>query len=94
MAEWEAFYTLEPWGFEMETNRYGVVCSTMANCMAGKKGGGSFGPDDFFVMPEKVLEKLRKKQTTEEMRELLMSMVPEEEKEKIELRKIKERFGV
>jgi hypothetical protein len=45
-AEWLAFRRLEPWGEERADLRAGIIASTMANSMRGKKGK-PFKPQDF-----------------------------------------------
>ena len=48
LEEWEAYYQLAPWGYEVESLRAGVVCSTIAN-FAGKvlADGRRTTPEDF-----------------------------------------------
>jgi hypothetical protein len=47
-GEWMAFFALEPWGFEEENRRVGVLASTVAN-MSGRvlRDGTRIKPDDF-----------------------------------------------
>jgi hypothetical protein len=45
-GEWAAFYGLEPWGFEEENRRVGVISATVAN-MAGKELKRPVSPADF-----------------------------------------------
>jgi hypothetical protein len=42
--DWCAFYSLEPWGYEMENWRVGVVAATTANSAGRKK---PLKPTDF-----------------------------------------------
>lgn len=37
-TEWAAFYELEPWGYEVDNYRAGLICATVANAMRGKRG--------------------------------------------------------
>ncbi len=37
-TEWVAFYELEPWGYEVDNYRAGLICATVANAMRGKRG--------------------------------------------------------
>ena len=45
-AEWMAYGQLEPWGEERADLRAGIIASTQANSMRGKKGK-PFKPQDF-----------------------------------------------
>ncbi len=45
-AEWMAYAQLEPWGEERADLRAGIIASTQANVMRGKKGK-PFKPQDF-----------------------------------------------
>lgn len=49
LAEWEAFYTLEPWGADVDDHRAGIVAAAVAN-MAGKqmRKGKVAVPSDYF----------------------------------------------
>lgn len=48
LSEWMAFYTLEPWGTEVEDLRAGIVASTIANANRDpKKQRKPFKPQDF-----------------------------------------------
>lgn len=46
MAEWLAFFDLEPFGPRMDDLRCGIVASTIANVNRGK-GAKAFAPKDF-----------------------------------------------
>ena len=54
MDEWQAFFTLEPWGTEREDWRAGVVASTVANVSRSKKQK-AYRPQDFMPKPRKWL---------------------------------------
>jgi hypothetical protein len=54
-AEWMAYAQLEPWGEERADLRAGIVASTVANSMRGKKGK-PFKPADFIPDFELVSE--------------------------------------
>lgn len=57
-AEWMAFYVLEPWGWDMENWRSGLVASTFANAYRNpKKHKKPFDVEDF--MPKEVEAKPR-----------------------------------
>ena len=49
LAEWQAYYNLEPWGEERADLRAGIVASTIANVFRGK-GSPPKKPKDF--MPD------------------------------------------
>lgn len=60
-AEWEAFFSLEPWGFEMDNFRAGIVASTVANFSQASKRH-DFAPRDFMPREPKaptVADKIR-----------------------------------
>ena len=46
-AEWVAYARLEPWGPLREDWRSGMLAATVANAMAGRRGGTPWGPADF-----------------------------------------------
>lgn len=52
MAGWEAFYSIEPFGYEVDNHRFGVLAAAIAN-FAGKslQKGKSLQPSDFFPPP-------------------------------------------
>lgn len=52
LAEWQAFYRLEPWGYEAERALpAGLVAATVANCHRGKDSE-PFTPLDFMPYSE------------------------------------------
>jgi hypothetical protein len=48
LSEWMAYAQLEPWGEERADLRAGIIASTQANSMKGKKGK-PFKPQDFMA---------------------------------------------
>lgn len=48
LAEWAAFYQLEPFGEARSDLRAGMISSTIANCMTKRRGQG-YRPSDFMV---------------------------------------------
>lgn len=48
LIEWQAFYTLEPFGDERADLRAGVIAATMANAWRGK-GQKAASPQDFVM---------------------------------------------
>jgi len=49
LAEWAAFYQLEPWGCEKEDVRTGTVASTIFNSQRSKRSQKIWKPTDFMV---------------------------------------------
>ena len=66
LAEWMAYYGLEPFGQEREALHAGIIAATVANANAGK--GKAYQPADF--MPDFD----RKEQTADDMRAVLNKM--------------------
>ena len=55
LAEWMAFFEMEPWGTEVDDWRSGLIASTIANANRDpKKQKKPFQPKDF--MPQRVQE--------------------------------------
>ncbi len=51
-AEWMAFFEMEPWGYDMENWRFGMLAATMANLHRDpKKRRRPYRPTDF--MPKR-----------------------------------------
>lgn len=48
LLEWMAFYRIEPFGFEIENFRAGVVAATVVNCTPRKRGAKPSVPSDFY----------------------------------------------
>jgi len=67
LAEWMAYYGLEPFGQEREALHAGIIAATVANANASSKSK-TFQPSDF--MPD--FE--RKEQTADDMRAILNAM--------------------
>ncbi len=71
LAEWIAYYRMEPWGEDRADLRSGIVASTMAN-INRKKGASPFKPEDFMPRFDK------KKETvpdTQKIREAMTRLV-------------------
>ena len=49
LDEWAAFYDVEPFGESWRQNSY--ICAMIGNSFGGKKGGGTFQPQDFMPIP-------------------------------------------
>ena len=87
LAEWEAFYLLEPFG-EYQTNyAAGVVASTIANIYR-KKNSKLFTPDDF--MPKRgLVYESPKKQSVEQQALILRGIASIHKKQKKKKKKKK-----
>jgi len=66
LAEWMAYYGLEPFGQDREALHAGIIAATVANASTGK--GKTYQPSDF--MPDFD----RKEQTADDMRAILNQM--------------------
>lgn len=86
LAEWEAFYRLEPTEDLKDDIRFGLGMSTLANLLlkAHFKGGKEFSAEDFLINWEegKTLkqEEKEKPQTVESIKDVLMQMAKEQNK--------------
>ena len=49
---WIAYSRMEPWGYDMDNWRAGLIASTMANVNRGRKGK-SYKPSDFMPQRQK-----------------------------------------
>ena len=47
LAEWVAFYSLEPFGGYREDLQAGIIASTIANCNRSSRSSRTFSPQDF-----------------------------------------------
>lgn len=70
-THWIAYFGMEPWGYDIETWRMGMLCSTSANTAGPKKGGKPWRPQDF--IPKK--QDAPRGQSIAEQRAILQSMV-------------------
>jgi hypothetical protein len=55
MAEWEAFWRIDPWGEERADLRAGIVASTVANANRGSKTK-AFRPVDFMPYADRTAQ--------------------------------------
>lgn len=69
---WAEFYALEPFGFDAENWRMGMVCATAANAAGPKKGGKAWRVEDF--VPARKAEPKRS-QSIDEVRRVVAAMV-------------------
>ena len=67
LSEWMAFFTLEPWGTEVEDWRFAMVASTIRNVFRGPKDRPS-QPKDFMPQRGPIA---REEQTVEEQEAIL-----------------------
>ena len=70
-THWIAFFSMEPWGYDVEMWRMGMISATTANAAGPKKGGKAWRPDDF--IPKKTDSSGA--QSLEEQRAILQAMV-------------------
>ena len=56
MAEWEAYFRIEPFGEDRADLRAGIVASTMANTVRGK-GTKPFRPVDFMPYVDRAAQR-------------------------------------
>lgn len=68
---WLAFYSMEPFGYDIETWRAGMLAAATANTAGTKKGGKPFVPSDF--IPTK--KQAPRGQEISEQRRILEAMV-------------------
>ncbi len=69
---WIAFFKSEPWGYDVENWRMGMVASTVANAAGPKRSGKAWRVDDF--VPARKAEPNRG-QSVDEQRRILAAMV-------------------
>lgn len=67
LAEWMAYYSLDPFGTERDDLQAGIVASTIANANSGK--GKAFQPNDFMPYSDN-----KQEQTADDMQTLLNTM--------------------
>jgi hypothetical protein len=70
LAEWSAFFSIEPFGYFRSDVQCGVIASTIANCNRSKHSK-SFTPTDF--MPFGVNSE-QEKMTGEQMKTVMMGI--------------------
>ena len=66
LSEWQAYYTLEPWGEERDDLRAGIIASVVAN-VHRSKGGKTWKPSDFVL---EFQPREREPQTEEQMMQM------------------------
>jgi len=70
-THWIAFFSMEPWGYDVEMWQMGMISATSANAAGPRKGGKAWRPDDF--IPKK--HEPSRGQSLAEQRAILQSMV-------------------
>ena len=68
---WVAFYGMEPFGYDVDMWRMGMLSATTANAAGPKKGGKPWRPEDF--IPKKTDSSGA--QSLQEQRAILQAMV-------------------
>jgi hypothetical protein len=77
LSDWEVFYAIEPFGEEADYYRTGLLCANLINIKL-KKDAKHLTPHDF--MPSLYEgERSLKKQTVDDMQQLLSSMSEKKE---------------
>lgn len=82
LAEWQAYYDLEPFGDQQANIRAGIIAATIAN-VNRKKNTRAFIYDDFILTSKLELEhnaRRRRKQSTRQLGETLMGMTKKKKK--------------
>jgi hypothetical protein len=78
LAEWSAFFSIEPFGYFRSDVQSGVIASTIANCNRSKHSK-SFTPTDF--MPFGV-DCEQKEMTGEQMKAVMMGIAKSQSEKK------------
>lgn len=93
LSEWMAYDRLEPFGEERADLRAGVVASVIANVNRGKKGK-AYSPQDFTLKFGEQEAEEPYKQSTEEMKKIMMGMAEATKpKKKKDLKSFKKKEG-
>jgi len=77
LAEWSAFFSIEPFGYFRTDLQAGIIASTIANCNRSKNSK-SFKPTDFMPFGE---HGNKKEMSGEEMKAIMMG-IAEKKREK------------
>jgi len=72
MEDWQAFFSLEPWGFRVENHRAGVITATLANFIGRLTEHNALKPSDIF--PERTISQSLATPSVESMRMLSQSL--------------------
>lgn len=80
LIEWMIYYKIEPFGEIRADMRTASICQMLANINRGKNRKPY--PLKNFMLFRDIPNGLPKKQSTEEMKEILLSLVPKEQREK------------
>jgi hypothetical protein len=73
-THWGAFFSAEPFGFDAENWRMGMIASTVANAAGPKRSGKAWRVEDF-VPARRTEAEPERGQTVEEQRRILAAMV-------------------
>ena len=71
LAEWEAWYSIEPFGQYPEYWRSGMIAATIANVNRGKKEDKLFQPSDFMPTDFEAEDPKQKTQSVQEQKAAL-----------------------
>ena len=83
IAEWQAYYQLEPFGEMRGDLRNAMLCSLVANALRGKDQP-AYAPDDFmpnFERRAKRTRRARGEQTPEEQMAIMMGLFGSKQKD-------------
>ena len=79
-AEWQAFYKIEPWGFQIEDMQFSFTRKMMADVMGAKKRNGQpITIEDVSLSKMFSEQKAPKTQSIEEMKAILLALAGNEE---------------
>jgi len=73
LAEWSAYYSIEPFGTFRSDLQAGIIASTVANCNRAKNSK-TFSPDDFMPIGQHGKPKIM---SGEEMKSVMMGIAKE-----------------
>lgn len=68
---WLDFYNIEPWGFDTENYRTGLISACIYNSVRGNKEDKVWTPEDFFSFDK--TEVKEKKQTSQEQYQIALT---------------------
>lgn len=79
-AEWQAFYKIEPWGFQIEDMQFSFTRKMMADVMGAKKRNDQpITIEDVSLSKMFSEQKAPKTQSIEEMKAILLALAGKEE---------------
>ena len=76
LTEWAVFFSLEPWGTEVEDWRAGLIAATIANSYRDpKRRRKPYEPSDF--MPRRAVQAEVEEQSVEEQAQIMEAWAPD-----------------